>query len=149
LAATLPVSFFICVYYYVRFEPINIIPESRVENGATGEQLIVRLKESQVRQKLQKVLIGRCPANADGNSWLQKMEQKLGRIWDQAGPKLYLHKPQLGSVKCHVSQKWLLNMKSNPNYNFRQMQTDEAEALANADNNDDADKPGPSKKRLT
>jgi hypothetical protein len=52
---------------------ISDIPKSITKNGS-GEQLVIRKTEFAWMHNL---LIGRCPAEVDGQTWIEKMERKL------------------------------------------------------------------------
>jgi hypothetical protein len=105
LANTAPISFFVAIYSYPDPDGIK---ETRVKNDKTGEQLIVRMRRGERQHGL---LIGRCPAIADGDGWLQKMEQKTAMpeealpSWTYIGeydsPPMFvsLSTPQIGFVR--------------------------------------------------
>ena len=87
LAATSPVSFFL--RFWVPWEAPHI-QESSYENGATGEQLILR------KDDRNDFMIGRCPLSiVDGNAWLLRMSQKED-VRDN--PRIFMRAPLLGPM---------------------------------------------------
>jgi hypothetical protein len=72
LAAISPINFFVGIYSSQL--PDTVFPEMNVENGTTGEQLLVRRQVEDGNELL--MVIGRCPANLDGNGWLQEIYQR-------------------------------------------------------------------------
>ena len=67
-----------------------IIPESTAQNVRTGEQLVIRAPCLNVH------LIGRCPAELDGEKWVEEMDMQIYEVTEQTRRRITISHPSLG-----------------------------------------------------
>jgi hypothetical protein len=79
--------------------PLEDIPESTTQNVRTGEQLVIRERGVNVH------LIGRCPAELDGQKWVEEKDRNFFEANEQITRRIKIYHPTLGSVQFLLGKK--------------------------------------------
>ena len=75
---------------------LEAIQESTTQNVGTGEQLLIRKPDDWVMH------IGRCPAELDGQKWMNEMNNKMDEF--EARRKIWICYPTLGPIEEEAEQ---------------------------------------------